>query len=704
MKLRRKKQQKKKHQRSLKTTMVAIMALAILVVVGVQQVIQYTNVRRATLNISKREIASLAVNNADEISDYLSLAMSAAQTVADYAVNYSDMTFETINSEIQPLLIAGMKASKADLLWVQHAPGVLEGSPKGTEFGAKLDANGNILYYSGNTAAAYQEEDYYTIPRDKGIIHVSDLHKSAITGDQVICVTIPFYNDIGTFLGIVGYNYNIENLSNLEYNEGIYPHSWTFTTTQDGCYVYHGMDSGKVGAKLDANDDGAKTMFEALKSDKEEFINNTRYNANDNTPAIKVSAPITIDGTDMHWTTFMVVTLDELHQEANGILQIGLIASCVGAVLLLVVLFLYVRYALKPLDDLMEQGKRLAEFDFSEGKQKKLSNDEIGRLSQIFNSANAELRFVIQDMVYLLDEMAQLNYNVKSKDTERYQGDFKPLLETLRKINHNISVDYALTGRIAQNVAEGAEQVSSASQAMSQGSTEQAAAVEELAATISEISNHIKHNDENAQQSGKASKEAMALIQGSAENMDELMESMKTVANKSEDISKIIKTIDDIAFQTNILALNAAVEAARAGDAGKGFAVVAEEIRNLAGQAADAAKGTAALINEAVTAIEKSNELCEETGSGMGNVVTGAKQTLDLIEQIVSASHEQADAVNQVNDGINQISDVVQHNTATAEETAAASEELTAEAEHLAAEVSKARINEKYINSNEENK
>lgn len=689
------KQQKSKRKYSLKTAMVVIMAGLILVVMGAQQVIQNRGVRSSTLDISKREIASLADQNSQKISDYLSVAMSAAQTLADYADKYTNETFEAIDAEIEPLLIAGMEASGADLLWVQHAPRILEGSPKGTEFGAYRE-NGSIVYYSANTAAAYQEEEYYTIPRDQGITHVTEPRISTITGDNVLTMTIPFYANDGTFLGIVGYNYNVLNLANLTYETGIYSTAWTFTTTQEGCFVYHGMDSGKIGGKIDANDAGAKTMFEALVADEGVFIENTRYNANDNTPAIKVSSPITIPGTDMHWTNFVVVTLDELHQEANSILKVGVLSSCIGIAALLIVMFLYVRYALKPLDDLMEQGRRLAAFDFSESKQKNLPNNEIGQLSQIFKNANAELRFVINDMVELLDEMAQLNYDVKSKDTERYQGDFKPVLESLKQINQNISRDYALTGRIAQQVAEGSEQVSSASQAMSQGSTEQAAAVEELAATIGEISNHIKHNDENAQRGGEASKEAMIVVHESAENMKQLMDSMKTVAGKSEDISKIIKTIDDIAFQTNILALNAAVEAARAGDAGKGFAVVAEEIRNLAGQSAEAAKGTAVLLNEAISAIDKSSALCEETGAGIEKVVNGAQQTVDMMEEIVSASHEQAVSVNQINEGINQISDVVQHNTATAEETAAASEELSAEAEHLAAEVSKVKINEKY--------
>ena len=235
----------------------------------------------------------------------------------------------------------------------------------------------------------------------------------------------------------------------------------------------------------------------------------------------------------------------------------------------------------------------------------------------------------------------------------------------------------------AEQVSNASNQVSSSSQNLSQGAIEQASSVEELAARISEISGQIKNTADNAQEVRQQTHHAGEGVAVCNQQMQELMKAMGRIQASSEEIGKIIKTIEDIAFQTNILALNAAVEAARAGSAGKGFAVVADEVRNLASKSAEASKNTSLLITHSMEAVQTGTEIAEHTAKALLDVVENIQSMVGSIDQISTVSNEQSDAVLQVNEGIRQISDVVQNNSATAEESAAASQELSAEAANM---------------------
>ena len=237
--------------------------------------------------------------------------------------------------------------------------------------------------------------------------------------------------------------------------------------------------------------------------------------------------------------------------------------------------------------------------------------------------------------------------------------------------------------RSAEQVAAAAGQVAASSQVLASGTSEQAASVEETSSSLEEMASMTKQNADNARQADQLVKEAKEVVGHANASMGELNQSMQAISTASHEMSKIIKTIDEIAFQTNLLALNAAVEAARAGEAGAGFAVVADEVRNLAMRAAEAARNTAGLIEGTVTKVKFGTDLVTRTNEAFGSVSASVEKVSGLVGEIAAASHEQSQGIEQVNKAVSEMDKVIQQNAATAEESSGASHELTSQAEDM---------------------
>ncbi|WP_051280193.1 HAMP domain-containing methyl-accepting chemotaxis protein [Anaerovorax odorimutans] len=311
------------------------------------------------------------------------------------------------------------------------------------------------------------------------------------------------------------------------------------------------------------------------------------------------------------------------------------------------------------------------------------SKDEIGKISKAFTSMSSDLKMIIKDIEYLLGEMSQGNFVVDTKCEESYVGEYEYILKAIRSINMTLSSTLLSISSASDQVACGADQVSNGAQALSQGTTEQASSIEELSASIGEISEKVKRNAENARLANNNSELAVKELSSSNNKMKNMVGAMGEITSKSSEISKIIKVIEDIAFQTNILALNAAVEAARAGTAGKGFAVVADEVRNLASKSSESVKDTTKLIEETLIAVKNGSNLATFTAESLEKSAKITHDAVELIDKIAEASDQQAQSISQVNIGVEQIASVVQTNSATAEESAAASEELSGQAQIL---------------------
>lgn len=331
-----------------------------------------------------------------------------------------------------------------------------------------------------------------------------------------------------------------------------------------------------------------------------------------------------------------------------------------------------------------ERIEKLASGDLSSPVPEVKTQDETGRLSDATKVVVSNLNNIIKDIGRILEAMAEGNLNVHTSQGEQfYQGDFSQLLVYLRDINHKLSATMANINNASDQVAAGSDQVSAGAQALSQGATEQASSVEELAATISVVSDMIHQNSDDAEMASGKTVEAGEKLSEASGKMESLIAAMNEISTSSDETKKIIQTIEDIAFQTNILALNAAIEAARAGEAGKGFAVVADEVRNLAAKSAEAAQNTTVMIEGTVAAIENGNNLVNEAAEAMSSVVSSSSEVSEINRKISDSAKEAADSIKQISIGIEQISNVVQTNSATAEESAAASEELSAQAQTL---------------------
>ncbi len=543
---------------------------------------------------------------------------------------------------------------------------------------------GNIIGEDG--ISIFDGKDYsdreYVQQAMQGNVYVSEPLISKVTGELSIMVAAPLYQDGIHGSKVVGVVYFVPHetfLNDIVSSIQISKNSRAYMINKSGDTIADiTLDTITV-QNIGKEAEGDSSLKELAAIHEAMCQGKTGFGSYHGFEGSMFSAYAPVAGTDGWSIAVTAPQSDYLSTTYTGI-AIN-IAVIIASILVSIVVALKLASNISnPMKACAERMKRLVEGDLESPVPIVRNRDETGMLAQSTAELVDGLSTIIKDIGYLLNEMANQNLDIRSRHREAYVGGFQNILLSMRNLKVKLSDILLQINRSADQVSEVSEQVSTSAQNLSQGSVEQASSVEQLAARINEISNQARDTASGALGARSQTHQAGEEISVCNRQMQELMEAMDKIQHSSDEIGKIIKAIEDIAFQTNILALNAAVEAARAGTAGKGFAVVADEVRNLASKSAEASKSTAALIENSTAAVRTGTEIAQHTADTLLEVVNSMQSVISSIDKIANVSEEQSEAVAQVTDGITQISGVVQSNSATAEESAAASQELSAEA------------------------
>lgn len=543
----------------------------------------------------------------------------------------------------------------------------------------------------------YSQRDYFNMAM-KGRSYISDPLLSQRTGQYAVIVAAPLWengvygsNVIGCVYFAPPASFLNDIMAQLQISEECVPYMLNFEGT-----IIADVNEDTVAAEYNfiKSNSGSAAQLQLAEIHKMMITGGRGVASYGNVwTGLTLLAYAPIDANTSGWA---------LAIEAPRGMYISGVYATIGAMLTLVVVsaavavaaaFLVSGRIAKPIKQCSNRIRMLSNGDLSSPAEVFKSKDEAGVLSHSTHELVEGMKLIIGDMERILGEMARGNFDVDTQiNSHVYVGDFSTLIQAMNIINYELSNTLYKIELASEQVSAGSDQVSATAQNLSQGATEQASSIDELASTISDIAGKTEENLEDCHTAKLNVSETTDLMRDANQQMHSMTDAMNRIDRSSEEITKIIKAIEDIAFQTNILALNASVEAARAGEAGKGFAVVANEVRNLASKSQEAVKNTSVLISESRNAVQDGIRIAGETANTIEKVVEASETVNNIVNKVSDSSDAQTESINQITEGITQISVVVQTNSATAEESAATAEELNAQAQQLKSLVGQFRL------------
>lgn len=680
-----------------------------------------------TVSMSKRAISSSIGGELTAISELnatqIQQTFNEAQTVATDIKNYIERTNETYASDIVQNTIPTDPAAIALSMSAIYTGTILTPMNYDIETYLRETARNTALTNEDITGVGVMFEPYafqqdmksysFYINKKTAEANVTPFaeyesysqeayYKDAVTAKSAV-VTDPYEYEGETLItyaspimlnneviGVVMADIDISKFDQIQTTNESYPSMYCTIYDNKETVVYDSETRNDIGRKV--------SDFTPDPQEYQSIIDNMQKGQAFNLVATredgrKVSRFYTpIQAGSETWWSLTAISSTDVNASVQITAWVMVILSIIALVVIILTIIALLRRVLRPMQGIVTAAQNIAHGHLSAELPEVTSNDEIGELTNSFAGMTENLSTIVEDIDFLLGEMGEGNFNVKTRAEQNYIGDFENILLSVRKLHRKLSVALSQINTSADQVSAGSEQVSAGAQALSQGSTEQASAVQELAATINNISFQVQDTANNAKSASEKAEVAGTQMVESNQQMEQMIDSIHEISQSSSEIGKIIKTIEDIAFQTNILALNAAVEAARAGTSGKGFAVVAQEVRNLATKSDEAAKATKELIENSVQITERGGRILEEVSVALGETMELVLQSNKKINVITKAIENDAESIVQVTEGIGQISMVVQNNSASSENFAAVSSELFMQAKTMNEQTQKFRL------------
>lgn len=628
-------------------------------------------------------IALLAVGLSSIVLNYRSTLKTVEQMMSETAALAGERIEQELNAYRNVAMDTGCIPQLSDAnVPVEEKQAIIDErvSMHGFQRGNIIGADG-ISILDGKD---YSDREYVQQAM-RGNVYVSEPLVSKITGDLSIMVAAPLYANGNHGSNIIGVIYFVPQetfLNDIVSSIKISDSSHAYMINKSGDTIADTTLDTITTQNIESEATSDKSLKELAEIHTAMRQGNAGFGSFHAADGPRFAAYVPVAGTD-GWSLAVTAMKKDYLAETYFGMFINIAVMIISIIASVVVALKLSNNISIPMQACAKRMKLLVEGDLESPIPETQGKDETAELTKSTADLVNGLNTIIRDIGYLLTEMAGKNFDIQSTHREAYVGSFQGILESMRTLKIQLSTTIHQIDAAAGQVSAASDQVSNGAQTLSQGSIMQASSVEELAATINDISSSAKQTASAAEQAGQFVEQAGAQLGASVQHVGELNNAMERISSSSKEISVIIATIEDIAFQTNILALNAAVEAARAGSSGKGFAVVADEVRNLASKSDAAAKATKELIERSIQAVAEGNQAVTNVTESLERTSVFAGHVTSQMDIVVEAIESQTSAIAQVTEGVEQISSVVQTNSATSEESAAASQQLSAEAASL---------------------